>query len=133
MHYAGIHAITTRKFKLGLYYKTGLVFLGTVAYRAWIFFGVIRGDTRGSYIRIPLALWRHSRGTLVALWRHSRGTVAALSRHCGGTLVALWRHSRGTLAALCRESAATVPRECRESAATVPVEFGCIPDLYKHE
>ena len=40
-----------------------------------------------SYIRIPLALWRHSRGTLVALWRHSRGTVAALSRYSRGTLV----------------------------------------------
>ena len=71
------------------------------------------GHTSWSYIRIPLALWRHSRGTLVALWRHSRGTVAALSRHCGGTLVALWRHSRGTVAALSWHSGGTLMRHSR--------------------
>ena len=72
-----------------------------------------------SYIRIPLALWRHSRGTLVALWRHSRGTVAALSRHYGGTLVALWRHSRGTVAALSRHYGGTLVALWRHPRGTV--------------
>ena len=44
MH-ASTQSLTTRQFKLGLYYKTEQVFLRTVACRAWIFFGVIGGDT----------------------------------------------------------------------------------------
>ena len=60
-----------------------------------------------SYIRIPLAMWRHS-----------RGTVAALSQHCGGTLVALWRHSHAALSWHCHGTL--------ESRGTV-MALSCLP------